>query len=160
NGRVPGPVVWRRPNQSTLLKILHNPTYAGVYGWGQRGSDPRRQGPHRRRSKPLPLEEWQVGLKGKGAAYTSWGQFEGDQAILQANQARLPCVGTARDGPALLPGLLCCGHCGARLVVTYKHDGVFYYGCCKQTRAYGQAACQLVQGRPLDHLIGDKILCV
>jgi DNA invertase Pin-like site-specific DNA recombinase len=42
-----GELVWRRPNRMTLQNILHNPIYAGIYAYGRRRVDPRRQLPGR-----------------------------------------------------------------------------------------------------------------
>jgi recombinase len=42
-----GELVWRRPNRMTLQCMLHNPVYAGIYAYGRRRVDPRRQLPGR-----------------------------------------------------------------------------------------------------------------
>jgi Recombinase len=42
-----GELVWRRPNRMTLQNILHSPVYAGIYAYGRRRADPRRQVPGR-----------------------------------------------------------------------------------------------------------------
>jgi hypothetical protein len=42
-----GELVWRRPNRMTLQNILHSPVYAGIYAYGRRRADPRRQLPGR-----------------------------------------------------------------------------------------------------------------
>ena len=36
-----GALEWRRPNRETLQNLMHNPTYAGIYRWGQRTVDRR-----------------------------------------------------------------------------------------------------------------------
>src|SRR5215211_8678701 len=38
-----GELCWRRPNRMTLQNILHSPVYAGIYAYGRRRVDPRRQ---------------------------------------------------------------------------------------------------------------------
>lgn len=40
-----GTLEWRRPNRMTLQTLLHNPAYAGIYAYGRRRADPRRQDP-------------------------------------------------------------------------------------------------------------------
>src|SRR5919108_108196 len=42
-----GELVWRRPNRMTLQNMLHSPVYAGIYAYGRRRVDPRRQLPGR-----------------------------------------------------------------------------------------------------------------
>ena len=42
-----GELVWRRPNRMTLQNMLHSPVYAGIYAYGRRRIDPRRQVPGR-----------------------------------------------------------------------------------------------------------------
>ncbi|MER5669567.1 recombinase family protein [Streptomyces mirabilis] len=42
-----GTLEWRRPNRMTLQTLVHNPAYAGIYAYGRRRVDPRRQDPAR-----------------------------------------------------------------------------------------------------------------
>jgi DNA invertase Pin-like site-specific DNA recombinase len=38
-----GELTWQRPNRETLQNMLHNPAYAGIYAYGRRRVDARRQ---------------------------------------------------------------------------------------------------------------------
>jgi Recombinase len=64
-GPAPHDTVWNPPRRSTIRRLLHHPAYAGAYAYGQRGVDPARQQPGRRRSGvvQLPLAQWAVGLQ-------------------------------------------------------------------------------------------------
>jgi DNA invertase Pin-like site-specific DNA recombinase len=113
NGRVPSPVEWHPLGPSTLLEMLHNPTYAGTYSQGRRGVDRQRSRPSPPRPcrRFLPMEEWDVLLNDAVPAYITWDQFVANQATLSRNRAKMSTLGSARNGGALLPGLLICGHC-------------------------------------------------
>lgn len=158
NGRVLGPVEWHPATYTTLRGILHNPTYAGAYCMGRRTSDIRRRGPSRSHPIFLPMEEWKVLVPDAVPAYITWDQFLANRATLASNHARLAQMGAARNGPALLPGLLICGFCGARMVVQYKkHNGV-RYACAHRAMKLGVDRCQDVLGRRLEQLVQDKVL--
>lgn len=158
NGRVTGPVEWSRPSYSTILTLLHNPIYAGAYCRGRRTSDPRRKGIHHRaHQKMLPIDEWEILLPDVLPAYITWDQYMANLETLKSNHARMERMGSARNGSALLPGLLRCGHCGARMVVTYKGDGI-RYSCHRQAIGFAEKPCQHFKGNPVEELVQEKVL--
>jgi hypothetical protein len=58
--------------------MLHHPVYAGVYVYGRRCTDPRKQVPGRRgtgRAWAAPAD-WDVLLRDRLPAYISWEQYE------------------------------------------------------------------------------------
>jgi excisionase family DNA binding protein len=128
-------VRWRPPVYSTVLRLLKNPTYAGAYVYGQRGSATRIEAGRKkvRRGIPRPMHEWEVLLKDRHEGYISWATFEQHQRIIMHNNtSRGGAVrGAIRRGEALLAGLLRCGHCGRRLQVRYAGVGgsVIRYQC-------------------------------
>ena len=128
-------VRWRPPVYSTVLRVMRNPTYAGAYVYGQRGSATRIEAGRKkvRRGIPRPMHEWEVLLKDQHEGYISWATFEQHQRIIMHNNtSRGGAVrGAIRRGEALLAGLLRCGHCGRRLQVRYAGvDGnVIRYQC-------------------------------
>src|SRR5258708_31004891 len=75
-----------------------------------------------------PMEEWVPIQQGAYPAYISWEQYLQNQARLAENtqeaHAKQAAVrgarGAAREGEALLQGLICCGMCGHRVRVAYK----------------------------------------
>jgi DNA invertase Pin-like site-specific DNA recombinase len=160
NGRVAGPVVWHRPGYSTLLGMLHNPTYAGVYTQGRRTSDPRRRRAARRGPVPLSIDEWQVLLPDAVPAYIRWDEFTANQETLKANHAHMSRMGSARNGNSLLSGLLICGHCGSRMVVQYPGRSQMRYYCVRNAIAFADEPCQNLKGGPLDALVAEKVLQV
>src|SRR5512133_2884950 len=116
-----GELVWRRPNRMTLQNILHSPVYAGIYAYGRRRVDPRRQLPGRPSTGRVVRaeQEWLVAIPGVLPAYITVEAYHANLARLAANAARAETPGVARAGSALLSGLARCGRCGRRLTVRY-----------------------------------------
>lgn len=106
------------------------------------------------------MEEWDVLLKDAVPAYITWDQFVANQATLKRNRARMSTLGSARNGVALLPGLLICGFCGARMVVQYKKGSLIRYCCLRQCLQHAAKQCQTVKGNPLEDLIREKVFSV
>lgn len=165
-----GRLEWHRPNRQTLRNILHHPIYAGAYAWGRRAVDPRRQIPGRPstgRTVVLP-EQCAVLLKDRCPAYISWQQYQANRRQMANNQVRGQNRGPARQGSALLGGLLVCGRCGCRMMVRYsrsrKQDETGsnrpYYFCARHSIDYGSELCQSLAGRVLDELVTKQILTV
>jgi hypothetical protein len=77
-------------------------------------------------------------------AYISWEQFLANQQRLRQNGYRLAenTRGAPRSGPALLAGLVVCGHCGRRMSVVYGgskgHGG---YVCNALPSTHGARSC-------------------
>jgi hypothetical protein len=92
-------------------------------------------------------------------AYITREQFERNQRQLADNQARPGSRGVPRRGAALLPGVLYCGRCGARLTVCYPEPTrPPEYVCCYRWTMYGEPICQCISGRALDQFVGCLVL--
>ncbi len=156
-----GQLEWRRPNRVTLLNVLHHPIYAGAYRYGHRATDPRRKvagrpGTGRRVVRPA---DCQVLLRDRFPAYISWEQFEANQQRLADNRARAEARGAPRPGPSLLGGLVVCGRCGRRMVISYGGPASrLRYSCTRATSDYAEPACQSLAGRFLDELVAEQVL--
>ena len=156
-----GQLEWRRPCRGTLSRLFHHPIYAGAYCWGRRTTDPRRKISGRPHTGCvwLPVEEWTVLLKDVRPAYITWERFEANLQRLKANQTRAWALGAPREGPALLPGLIRCGKCGSRMLVTYVgHKQEPRYVCQREQLEFASPRCQSVTGRTLDEFIGRQVL--
>ena len=68
-------------------------------------------------------------------------------------------AGAPREGPALLQGMVRCGHCGRKIRVSYCGDGHQpRYSCAQGLALYGLArTCQSVGGRGLDEAVVDQV---
>ncbi len=156
-----GQLQWRRPSRATLQLMLHNPIYAGYYAYGRRRIEPSRKIPGRPSTGRVVrgIDEWLVALPDRIPAYISDEQYEANLARLQANRNTAGTPGAARDGAALLGGLLRCGRChGQRMMVGY-HDQRHDYTCVAEKVNYGAAhCCQHIAGGPLDAYVAAQVL--
>jgi DNA invertase Pin-like site-specific DNA recombinase len=155
-----GSLVWRRPNRVTVQMMLKHPIYAGAYVYGRRQADPPRQRPGRPSTGRVVMAPaaWLASLPGHVPAYISREAYEANQARLQANRARAESMGVARDGAALLAGLVVCARCGVRLGVRYDDRRRFTYECVSRANHYGQARCQHLPGGELDRYVSAHVL--
>ena len=161
-GPAKGELEWHRANRPSLPSLhnlLGNPIYAGVYAYGVRATDRRRQKagrPGTGRRPPRP-DEAEVFLPDRLPAYISWEQFQRNQEQLRTN--RPVHVGPVRAGTALLSGLLVCGQCGLRMVALYNNDGhAARYACTGQNTSYGAPYCQSLKAAPVDAQVTRLIL--
>ncbi len=159
-----GELVWRRPNRMTLQNILHSPVYAGIYAYGRRRVDPRRQRPGRPSTGRVVRgqDEWLVMIPGVLPAYITVEAYHANLARLAANAARAETPGVVRAGSALLSGLARCGRCGKRMTVRYHARGqatVPEYVCARQLTDYGAGQrCQALAGACVDALVTQQVL--
>jgi len=153
SGPAKGELEWRRPNRQTLQQMIHNPAYAGVYAYGRRATDPRRQRPgHRGTGRiVMPREKWVACLRDRQPAYISWDQHERNVARLAEHRSHVAVRGAVRRGAALVQGLVVCGRCGARMATQYRSKGAHVrYQCLKQRTDHGGRPCQGLTARALD----------
>jgi hypothetical protein len=162
-GRHAGELYWRPLRHDQALFVLHNPRYAGAYCYGR-----RRQvtGPDSRvRTIVKPRDQWTTLIRDAHAGYIGFEQFETNQAALAANAAARGGerrAGPAREGPALLQGLVVCGECGRRMSVSYhsRRDGTLLpdYTCQREGIATGTPACQNICGAGIDTAVASVVL--
>jgi Recombinase zinc beta ribbon domain/Recombinase len=159
-----GELVWRRPNRMTLQNMLHNPIYAGIYAYGRRRVDPRRQLPGRPSTGRVARapDEWLVAIPGVLPAYITVEAYHANLARLAANAARADQPGVVRAGSALLSGLARCGRCGRRMTVRYhlrQQTTQPEYVCARQQTDYGAGQrCQALAGACVDALVTQQVL--
>ncbi|WP_222110074.1 recombinase family protein [Streptomyces cupreus] len=159
-----GTLEWRRPNRMTLQTLLHNPAYAGIYAYGRRRVDRRRQDPARPSTGRVvqTRDEWLVMIPDVLPAYITVAQFEANEAKLAANRARAETMGAVRNGPALAAGLGFCGRCGRRMMVRYhtQHSHARpEYVCCRDVTNYGaRGVCQLLNAGCVDAFVERQVL--
>lgn len=159
DGQAKGDLEWRRANRPSLHNLFGNPIYAGVYAYGMRSTDRRRQKPGRPGTgrRPPHLEDAEVFLPDRIPAYISWEQFERIQAQIRSN--RTSQTGPVRAGSALLSGLLICGQCGLRMMASYNNDGhAARYACSGMHSSYGDPFCQSLVAAPVDQQVTRLIL--
>ena len=153
-----GPLV-----HSRVLSILHNPRYAGAFVYGRRRQRKLALAGGQR-YRLVPRAEWKVFLPNAHPGYVTWEEFETNQATLLTNangygpdRRRSP----AREGVALLQGLVLCGRCGDRMTVRYvvAHGRPApYYACQRRGIETAQRACQRIAGWGLDDAVTQVVL--
>lgn len=161
SGASKGQLEWHRPNRPTLQNLLHHPLYAGAYRYGYRAIDPRKKQPGRPYTgKQVHAPEDCLVLKRDPVpAYISWERFCANVRRLDANRTNKDKPGPAREGPALLKGLLRCGRCGQRMRVHYGGPkGTTYYLCSSNASSYGEPLCQSFSGQGLDDQVAAQVL--
>jgi hypothetical protein len=155
---------WSLPRYRTIISVLKNPFYAGVYVYGKSehrteivDGRPRRSYGHSR-----PREEWAVFLRNHHEGYIEWPEYERNQEALARNNFRRPGTlsKSARGGRALLAGLLHCGHCGLRLQVVYcgRRPGAPRYRCDRPQLSYGLGRCLTFGAWAADRAIAQEAL--
>ena len=156
-----GSLDWRRPHRCMLQMLLKHPMYAGAYAYGRRRIDPRSKQPGRPASGRVLTgpSTWYALLRDRVPAYISWEQYERNLAQLEANQARANTRGVAREGAALLTGVLTCGRCGCRLAVHYRDAARGHtYVCDRHQVDYGEQRCQELSGLCVDAYVSEQVL--
>jgi hypothetical protein len=158
-----GTVIWKDPDFSDLIRLLHNPTYAGAYAYGQTEYDTFVRSPTTGKAKPhpRPLDQWPVCLRGAYPAYITWDQFVQNQATLRANGYRPENRGAPRKGRALLQGIVHCGRCGARMTVLYysaMEKRAPGYGCFHEYNRHGGSTCQCFSSAGVDEAVTKLFL--
>jgi excisionase family DNA binding protein len=154
---------WTPIRYRNVISVLKNPFYAGVYAYGKGekrteiiDGRARKSYGHRK-----PLEEWEVLLKDHHEGYIDWAEFERNQKQLALNAyGKLGGAKSGRGGRALLAGLLSCGRCGRRLVVSYsgRPPGQPVYRCDRRNLMLGLPRCFTFGGLRVDAAIARQLL--
>ena len=161
-----GKIIWGRLTHGRVLGILKNPSYAGRYVFGRyrwrREINPA--GEIQKRMQAVAMADWRVSLPEHHEGYISWEEFLKNQERLDKNRTNgeeTLLSGPAREGLALLQGLLLCGHCGRALTVRYTGNGGIY-PCylCNWLRREGLASkdCMSFRCDLLDAAIAKEVL--
>jgi DNA invertase Pin-like site-specific DNA recombinase/DNA-binding transcriptional MerR regulator len=157
-----GALYWKPLRHDQVLATLHNPRYAGAYCYGRRRHTSA-QGAVRIVTKPR--DQWTVLIPDAHPGYITWEQFDTNQATLAANAAAHGedrKAGPAREGPALLQGIVVCGRCGQRMTVGYhkRRDGSLIpdYACQREGINTATPVCQNISGAQIDTAVAELVL--
>lgn len=154
-----GKIVWKTPTYQMIQQVLTNPVYAGLFVYGRVKTETIPGDPPRKRTRRLPMEEWEIVIPDVYPAYISYEQFLTNRQILHDNLYNFSKKGrgAARMGRGLLQGRIVCGRCGRRMTPTY---GASYpmYVCRREQVTYGTPQCQSCSMAYLDKAVGDCFL--
>jgi DNA invertase Pin-like site-specific DNA recombinase len=154
---------WTPIRYRNVISVLKNPFYAGAYAYGKGKKrteiiDGRARTSYGHRK---PLEQWEVLLKEHHEGYIDWAEFERNQKQLAVNAyGMLGGTKSGRGGRALLAGLLSCGRCGRRLVVSYsgRPPGQPVYRCDRPNLMLGLPRCFTFGGLRVDAAVARELL--
>ena len=157
-----GEVDWQPLRHHAVLRVLHNPRYAGAFTYGRRREQMLPGG--KRASIKLPRDQWTSFIPGAHPGYITLDQYEANIAKLAANAAahgRDRAAGPPREGTALLQGIIVCGRCGGRMTVRYHTRGsrqVPTYACQRDGIENARPFCAVIPGHTLDEHVGQLLI--
>jgi DNA invertase Pin-like site-specific DNA recombinase len=163
-----GKLVWGRLTHTRVLCMLKNPSYAGVYVFGryQYHQTISTTGEIQKQMRAVPMPDWRVQLRQHHDGYISWDEFLENGKRLEKNRTNGEATmlsGPAREGLALLQGLLLCGNCGHAITVRYTGNGGIYptYLCNRQRRdGLATKDCMSFRCDLLDAAVSEEVLKV
>ena len=159
-----GELTWCELTHAVVLATLHNPRYAGTFCFGRTRTWTDGQG--KWHCDRVPRDQWRFVQKDAHPGYLSWEQYEANQAQLLANQqahggGERKAGGAAREGPALLQGLILCGKCGRPMTLRYHQRGGRLtpdYVCAKTAVEQSEPVCQSIPGGGVDEAVGKLLV--
>jgi len=161
NGFYDGDVEWRTLDYGTVLRLFHNPFYAGAYYYGR---NQLTWTPEGKKPKRMPREQWHVFIMDHHDPYISYDEYEQNELTIADNRLDLKYKkdgSPPREGSALLQGLVYCGICGHGMHVNYhNHSGreVPIYRCQHGHNKYRDKLCQSIQGQVVDEKIAGLLI--
>ena len=164
-GAYDGQLLWGRLSYRRTLSILRNPSYAGMYVYGryQHRAKITAEGAVQKQVQVVAMPAWQVRLPQHHEGYISVEEFFKNGERLEKNRPRgeeMVVSGPAREGLALLQGLLLCGQCGRTRTVSYGGHGGIYptYQCNWLPREGLASKCMSFRSERLDAVIVEEVL--
>jgi DNA invertase Pin-like site-specific DNA recombinase len=155
--------LWKRPVYRSMHRLLTSPVYGGAYSYGKTEHLTGYEGVRAHHiCRRKPREQWLALIPGAHEGYVTWEEFEHIQRMIQQNNQGEPHPGAARNGQALLAGLLRCRRCGRKLTVRYTGGGhdVLRYSCLRGLLDNGEPRCIAFGGITVDEAIGREVLRV
>lgn len=105
-------------------------------------------------------------IRDRFEAYIDWETYERIQRKLQENSHLGKAMSAPRHGPSVLAGLVVCGRCGHRMLVSYANIrqgnrlGSLRYSCQREAIDYGGELCQSLAGASLEAFVIERLLQV
>jgi len=153
---------WAVPTYAYLMRMLRNPLYAGAYVFGRRQVElvlDGAQRPTKRTREIKDASRWHALIQDHHEGYISWEAYERNQRRIEANRNGECRPGAAREGSALLQGLVLCGICGRRMRLSYcNRRGLQRYVCLAGKRQTNSHMCQDFGGRRLEQRVEQLLL--
>jgi DNA invertase Pin-like site-specific DNA recombinase len=155
-----GQLRWSALSSGLSLRTLHNPRYAGAFAYGRTRVSTSPGGG--RAYTKRPREAWHALVKAVHPGYISRDEFEANQEQLLRNLSRPYQPGAARQGNALIQGIVLCGKCGKNMATAYKSRAKSrvdpHYLCNHDKLNYGAPMCTFIPGAEVDRMISSVLL--
>jgi DNA invertase Pin-like site-specific DNA recombinase len=159
-----GELDWAPLTHSTVLRVLHNPRYAGVFSFGRTRQTLAPD--HKPHPRPVTTRQDQIAfIPAAHPGYITLAAFDANQARLAECAAAHGSdrkAGPPREGPALLQGSIICGRCGRRMTLRYHtaHDRneLPTYVCQQDKVENNGPDCQTIPGAGIDTAIGQLLI--
>ena len=157
-------VRWAPASYGAVHDLLTNPAYAGAFVFGRTAQRKAldEHGRVRKRTVELAVGQWSVCLPDHHSGYVSWDDYLHTRERLKQNvRPKGEGGGAAREGHALLQGIVRCGRCGRRMQVAYSGtDGRSpRYACVRAHQLHGaEHACQSLGGLRLEKAVVQAFL--
>ena len=149
--RSESPVTWRVLDLSTVLRVLKNPRYSGIYCYGRTRLSRNPEG--RSVLRQRAAEDWHAWIPDAHAGYISQQEYEENLRRLAENARSIGADRRSppREGAALLQSIVLCGKCGQPM-------GVCYHGFTpidgNRRRPLTVICCEIRHGLPIRRLSG------
>jgi len=158
-----GSLVWKAPTLSAVIRILHNPAYAGAYVYGRSEYSNERRSPKTGKASAhgRSVEQWPVKITAHHPAYIGWEEFVKNQERLRQNWNHAESRGVPRQGRALLQGMVYCGVCGRKMSVqdrAARENRSPSYICGRGYQDGDEKICQSMTSRPIDAAVVEAFL--
>lgn len=160
-----GKLIWGNLVHARVRGVLRNPGYTGAYVYGRYAYEKAitEDGSIKTKTIEKPMDEWEVLIRDHHEGYIGWENFLEHRRILAKNQTNgkdrlLP--GPAREGLALLQGLLICADCGHKIYIRYTGNGGIYpmYQCTWRKRdGISHKHCINVSCRIIDEAMAERV---
>lgn len=158
-----GSLIWKAPTLSAVIRLLHNPAYAGAYVYGRWEYLSERRSPRTGKAAAHSrcVAQWPVKITEHHPAYVRWEEFVKNQEQLRQNWSHEGSRGIAREGRALLQGIAYCGVCGRKMSVqdrAAKENRSPAYICGRGYQDGDEKICQSMTSRPVDGAVVEAFL--
>src|SRR5215469_9954159 len=158
-----GSLIWKTPTLSAVIRILHNPAYAGVYVFGRWEYSGERRSTKTGKALPhqVSMAQWPVKIAAHHPAYLSWEEYVKNGERMNQNWNRgQGKAGVVREGNALLQGIVYCGLCGRKMGVQHRvaHEKRSCAYLCQSPYREGDKLCQSMTARPVDAAVVQAFL--
>lgn len=160
SGPCRGQLRWCRATYGTLCRLLKNPIFAGIYTYGRLREGDLDGSPEGRPAPDAQMigQRWKVFQRDRLPAYITWERYLANLERLRQNRALPDAKGAARQGAALLAGLIRCGSCGCRLSANYSWKSRPYYICSQHLQKGIEKTCHGLTAAEVDNLVVGQVL--